>query len=35
MGTNFLTNLAAVAGKYEQYDILSAKLVSRLTTGYL
>ena len=26
MGTVFLTNLAAVAGKYEQYDVLSAML---------
>ena len=26
MGTVFLTNLATVAGKYEQYDILSAIL---------
>ena len=26
MGTVFLTNLATVAGKYEQYDILSAML---------
>ena len=26
MGTVFLTNLAAVAGKYEQYDILSTTL---------
>ena len=24
MGTVFLTNLAAVAGKYERYDVLSA-----------
>ena len=26
MGTVFLTNLAAVAGKYERYDVLSAIL---------
>ena len=26
MGTVFLTNLAAVAGKYEWYDVLSAIL---------
>ena len=26
MGTIFLTNLAAVAGKYERYDVLSAIL---------
>ena len=26
MGTVFLTNLAAVAGKYEQYDVLSSTL---------
>ena len=26
MGTVFLTNLAAVARKYEQYDVLSAIL---------
>ena len=26
METVFLTNLAAVAGKYEQYDVLSAML---------
>ena len=26
MGTVFLTNLAAVAGKYEQYDVLSTTL---------
>ena len=26
MGTVFLTNLAAVAGKYERHDVLSALL---------